>query len=112
MQAITRRLEPAIEAAESATAWLLQQNDPALPAAGSVEFLMMHGRLAGGWMMVRTALAASALKQSPDADSAYLDARITLARYYAEHVLPLVESASTIITEGAETTVALDISQL
>ena len=112
MKAICRRLEPSIVAGESATQWLLGQNDATLPSATSVEFLMMQGRLAGGWMMARSALAAEKLKKLDDADHAYLDAKITLARYYSERMLPLVESSSTIVTQGAESTIALDTAQL
>jgi len=112
MKAISRRFEPAIASADSATRWLLGQNDATLPSATSVEYLMMQGRLAGGWMLARSALAAYALKQEQDADHAYLDAKITLARYYAERMLPLVESSETIVVESAESTIALDTAQL
>lgn len=111
-KAISKRLEPAIASADNATQWLLGQNDATLPSATSVEFLMMQGRLAGGWMMARSALAALKLKQEEGSDDAYLDAKIMLARYYAERMLPLVESAETIIVEGAESTIALDAAQL
>jgi len=111
-KAIINRLEPAIGAAEAATEWLLGQNDATLPAAASVEFLMMQGRLAGGWMMARSALAANALLKAGDTDTDYLDAKIVLARYYAERMLPLVESALTIIVDSAQTTVSLDESLL
>ncbi|MFK8083748.1 MAG: acyl-CoA dehydrogenase [Granulosicoccus sp.] len=112
MKAISRRLEPAIASAQRATQWLLGQNDATLPSATSVEFLMMQGRLAGGWMMARAALAALELKQQGGADDAYMDARIMLARYYSERMLPLVESSETIITEAAESTIGLDTAQL
>ncbi len=112
MKAIAKRLKPAIESAQSATEWLLGQNDATLPSATSVEYLMMQGRLAGGWMIARSALAALRLKNSEGADTAYLDAKITLARYYAERMLPLVESAHTIVIDSAETTIALDTAQL
>ncbi len=112
MKAIARRMEPAIVAAESATEWLLGQNDGTLPAATSVEFLMMQGRLAGGWMISRSALAAAKLAQADAADHDYLNAKITLARYYAERTLPLVESSLTIVVDSAETTIALDTAQL
>lgn len=111
-KAISKRLEPAIASADNATQWLLGQNDATLPSATSVEFLMMQGRLAGGWMMARSALAALKLKQKDGSDDAYLDAKIMLARYYAERMLPLVESAEIIVTEGAESTIALDSAQL
>jgi len=112
IKAVAARMGPAITAAEEANAWLLGQNDPSQPSATSVDFLMMHGRLAGGWIMARAALAAAAEKKKPDADIEYLDAKTLLARYYAERMLPLVESAKTIVTEGADSTIGLDIAQL
>ncbi|MFK7852966.1 MAG: acyl-CoA dehydrogenase [Granulosicoccus sp.] len=112
MKAIAKRFEPAIAAGDLATQWLLGQNDATMPSATSVEYLMMQGRLAGGWMIARSALAAFRLKQLDEADHAYLDAKITLARYYAERMLPLVESSATIVVEGAESTIALDAAQL
>ena len=112
LRAVSRRLAPAIEAAEAATEWLLGQNDATLPSATSVEYLMMMGRLAGGWMMARQALAAVELKKAEGSDDAWLDAKVTLARYYAERTLPLVEASRTIVVEGAESTVALEVAQL
>ncbi|MFK8077378.1 MAG: acyl-CoA dehydrogenase [Granulosicoccus sp.] len=107
-KAIVKRFEPAVDAADTATQWLLGQNDATLPAATSVEYLMMQGRLAGGWMMARSALAAQALLNAGDSDSDYLNAKILLTRYYAERMLPLVESSLTIITDSAQTTIAVD----
>jgi hypothetical protein len=107
-KAIIKRLEPAVSAAESATEWLLGQNDATLPAASSVEYLMMQGRLAGGWMLARSALAAKGMLSADDADQAYLEAKIVLARYYAERMLPLVESSLTVIVDSSQTTIALD----
>jgi len=112
LKAVATRMAPAIAAAEAANEWLLGQNDPSQPSATSVEFLMMHGRLAGGWMMARAGLAAVAEKKNPDADVAYMDAKTLLARYYAERMMPLVESGKTIIIEGADSTIGLDIAQL
>ncbi len=110
--AIAIRFEHGLTAAVAANDWLLGQNDATLPAATSVEFLMMHGRLAGAWMLARGALAALRLKQQDQADQAYLDTRLAMARYYADRILPLVESSSTIVTEGAESTVSVAVAQL
>lgn len=112
IKSLANRFEPALASAESANQWLLGQNDATLPSATSVEFLMMHGRLAGGWMIARSALAAYQLKHKEGSDDAYLDAKIMLARYYAERMLPLVEASGTIITVGAESTVSLDAALL
>lgn len=112
LDAIAQRFTPALQAAESATEWLLGQNDATLPSAVSVEYLMMHGTLAGGWMMARSALAAMVASQAADADQAYLQARIVLARYYAQRMLPQVESSRTVVMGSAESTIALDAAML
>ncbi len=112
LKAVAKRFAPALDAAEAATDWLIGQNDATLPSATSVEYLMMQGRLAGGWMSARIALAAWKAAQEDDADQAWLAARITLARFYAERNLPLVEAGQTIVSEGAESTVALEVAQL
>jgi len=112
LKSVSKRLSLAVKAAEEATQWLLGQNDATLPSATSVEFLMMHGRLAGGWMMARSALAANALKAQDGADHPFLDTKIALARYYAERMLPLVESGNTIVTESAESTISVAVDQL
>lgn len=112
IQNIAKRFEPAVQAGRQATQWLLAQNDATLPAAVSVEYLMMLGRLCGGWMMARGALAALAQADAADADQAFLNARIKMAEYYAQRNLPLVEASVVIIQSSAETTVALQADQL
>ena len=87
---------------------MLKQENAALPAAGSVEFVMMSGRTVGGWMMARTALAATASAEDPQ----YSDAQITLARFFAEHELPKVGSGKQIVTEGGESTISVPIEML
>lgn len=112
LQIISRLFADAIEAAEEATQWLLAQTDPVQPHAGSVEYLMMNGRLAGAWMMSRSALAANKMLDEPDADKDYAQARLSVARYFAEHVLPTVRASSAVVIGGGESTVALSVAQL
>ena len=112
LKAIAKRFKVAMASAEDTGKWMLGQNDATMPSATSVEFLMMLGRLGGGWMMARSALAANKLNADAGADTAYLDAKIMLARYYAERMLPLVESGKTIITESAESTISVSVDQL
>ncbi len=112
LKAVSKRLSAAVKAAEEATKWLLRQNDATLPSATSVEYLMMQGRLAGGWMIARAALAAYGVKSDEGADHAYLDTKMALARYYSERMLPLVESGCTIVTESAESTISVAVDQL
>lgn len=112
LKAIAKRFKVAMSSAEDTGKWMLGQNDATMPSATSVEFLMMMGRLAGGWMIARSAIAANNLLSEDGADKPYLDAKIMLARYYAERMLPLVESGKTIITESAESTVSVAVDQL
>lgn len=112
LKAIAKRFKVAMSSAEEAGKWMLGQNDATMPSATSVEFLMLMGRLAGGWMIARGAVAANQLKSEAGADMPFLDTKIMLARYYAERMLPLVESGKTIITESAESTVSVAVDQL
>jgi len=112
MKVVAKRFESAVGAADQTMQWMLGQNDPTLPSASSVEYLMMLGRLSGGWMSARTALVALKMKGDEGADHDYLDARVALARYYADRFLPLVEASQITITEGSESTVSLSVAQL
>jgi len=112
LQAIAAVFSEALDAGEEATQWMLSQKEPAKPAAASVEYLMLNGRLAGGWMMARLALAANRQLSSEESDKSYLEARIGLAKFYAQHVLPAVGSSRSIIIDGTDSTIALDVSQL
>ena len=112
LKLIAKRFKVAMSSAEEAGKWMLGQNDATMPSATSVEFLMLMGRLAGGWMIARSALAASQAKSEAGADAPFLDTKIMLARYYAERMLPLVESGKTIITESAESTISVAVDQL
>jgi len=108
LQTIATKLAKATDAMERTTEWMLKQENAALPASGSVDYLMMSGRTVGGWMMGRLALAATAHAEDTD----YADAQITLARFFAEHELPKVESAEPIVVEGSESTISVPVDML
>jgi len=75
-------------------------------AAGSVPLLHLFGVTAGGWQMGRAALAAKAgLANGADA---FLSAKLTSARFYAEHVLPRAQALGHSIRHGATATLELD----
>lgn len=112
LQSIGVRLEEAVNAGEEAVKWVLEQKNPAKPAAVGVEYLMLSGQLTGGWMLARGALAANRLLSDPSADHEYAQARITTARFYSEHVLPSVMASRAVMIEGSDSTISLDVSQL
>ena len=103
-----RALESGIAAAESATEWLLAQDDPCLPAAAAVNYLMLMGTVAGGWMMARRAVAAQAKLASGEGDASFYEAQLTTARFYMGQVMPRALAWHDAMLEGSADTVALE----
>ena len=73
--------------------------------AGSVPYLMLAGNLVAGWQMARALLAAQELLatgQGEDFGAAFLQAKITTARFYADHILSKAPGLRDAIVEGAD----------
>jgi len=68
--------------------------------AGSVNYLMLAGNLMAGWQMGRALLAAE-VKLAAGEDSAFMQAKITTARFYADHLLTRIPGLRDSIVEGA-----------
>ena len=77
---------------------------------GAVPFLKLMGIVAGGWMMARAALAAQAKISSGDTDAFY-PAKITTARFYADHVLSAAPGLAYTVRHGAAGALALPEDQ-
>jgi 3-(methylthio)propanoyl-CoA dehydrogenase len=104
--AISSALRAGLAALESATAHLLRV-EPVEAAAGSAAYLQLFGIVCAGWLMARQALAAGRLLAEGDGDSAFLSAKIAIARFYAEHFLAMAPSQLPAILGGA-TVLAFD----
>lgn len=74
-------LSSGIEELEAAVKWLLENSpgDQNAPGAASVNLLMCAGTVAGGWQMVRAALAAKKRLADGDPDSAFLEPKVMTA---------------------------------
>ncbi|MEI7784605.1 MAG: acyl-CoA dehydrogenase, partial [Betaproteobacteria bacterium] len=73
--------------------------------AGSVPYLMLAGNLVAGWQMGRALLAAEQLLGSGEGEdfgAAFLQAKITTARFYADHILSKAPGQRDAIVEGAD----------
>ena len=73
--------------------------------AGSVPYLMLAGNLVAGWQMARALLAAEQLLargETADFGDAFLRAKITTARFYADHILSKAPGQRDAIVEGAD----------
>jgi hypothetical protein len=74
--------------------------------AGSVPYLMLAGNLMAGWQMGRSLLVAlSPEAQAQDAD--FMKAKVTTARFYADHILSKAPGMRDSIVEGAGSVTAM-----
>jgi alkylation response protein AidB-like acyl-CoA dehydrogenase len=74
--------------------------------SGSVPYLMLAGNLMAGWQMGRAMLVAQERLAAGD-ETAYMQAKIITARFYADHLLSRVPGLRSSIVEGAECVTAL-----
>jgi hypothetical protein len=76
--------------------------------AGSVPYLMLAGNLMAGWQMARALLVAQDMLAS-GTDTAFMQAKITTARFYADHILSKAGGLRDSIVDGAECVTALEL---
>jgi len=74
--------------------------------AGSVPYLMMAGNLIAGWQMARALLVAEA-RAAAGEDTAFMQAKVTTARFYGDHILSRVPGMRDAIVEGADSVNAM-----
>ncbi len=74
--------------------------------AGSVPYLMLAGNLVVGWQLARSLLVAEE-ELARGVDTAFMQAKITTARFYADHLLTKAPGLRDSIVEGADSVTAL-----
>ena len=82
------------------------QASPNTVFAGSVPYLMLAGNLVAGWQMARSLLVAQE-QLARGVDAAFMQAKITTARFYADHLLTKAPGMRDSIVEGADCVNAL-----
>lgn len=97
-----------------ATDWILARG-PAGPndaLAGATPYLRLAGLVIGGWLMARSALAASQLlRTAAGADAVFLRDKIATARFYAGQLLPQAAGLLPAVTAGAEPLFHVDLGR-
>jgi hypothetical protein len=102
---VAAALDPAVADLQAATMWLAQ-NAPADPdhaGAGAYAYMDLMGLVSLGWMWLKMAAASSRAIADGDSDTAFHDAKLTTARFYATRELPLSTALRRKIEAGAET---------
>jgi hypothetical protein len=74
--------------------------------AGSVPYLMLAGNVIAGWQLARSLLVAEA-ELAKGNDAAFMQAKITTAQFYAEHILSKAEGIKSSIVDGAGSVTAM-----
>jgi alkylation response protein AidB-like acyl-CoA dehydrogenase len=90
--AIKAQLTVGVKALGDVSAWIGMNamSDLGKAFACSVPYLKLWGVVAGGWQMARAAQIAAAKIAAGDPDAAFYRAKLTTARFYADHVLSQV----------------------
>jgi len=97
-----------------ATGWILSRgrDEPNDALAGAAPYLRLAGLVIGGWLMARSALAASRLLHTAGgADAAFLREKIGTARFYAGQLLPQAAGLLPAVTAGAAPLFQIDLSR-
>jgi alkylation response protein AidB-like acyl-CoA dehydrogenase len=107
--AIAPRLSEAIDALERATAHLQAAlgKRPADALAGATPYTRLFGYVAGAAYLTEAAQAAKLLMATGNDDPTHL-ARITIARFFAENILPQAGGLERIVVSGAESVMQSD----
>jgi hypothetical protein len=82
------------------------RSNPNAVYAGSVPYLMLAGNLMAGWQLARALLAAQA-ELAAGEDAAFMQAKITTARFYADHILAKAPGVRDSIVQGADSVTEL-----
>ena len=106
-------LADGVSALREATDWIMSRG-PAEPndaLAGATPYLRLSGLVIGGWLLARSALAASRLlRDASGSDAVFLQEKIGTARFYAEQLLPQAAGLLPAVTAGAGPLFQVDLT--
>ena len=106
--AVAKRLKAAREAFIDVVNFIASNTkaNPNAAFAGSVPYLLLAGNVMAGWQLARSLLVAQE-QIAAGTDVAFMQAKITTARFYADHLLVKAGGMRDSIVDGAECVTAL-----
>jgi len=106
--AMARRLEAGRRALLDVVDFVVEQGKgrPNAVFAGSVPYLMLAGTVVAGWQMARALLVAET-RLAAGEDAEFMKAKVTTARFYADHILVKAPALRDSIVEGADAVTSL-----
>ncbi len=107
-KAVATRLAAARQAFLAVVEFMVENGkaQPNVVFAGSVPYLMLAAKLVSGWDLARSLLAAEGMVERGE-DTAFAQAKIATARFYAEHVLTDLPGQRDAIVQGGQSVLAL-----
>ncbi len=105
---VTAAVLGANDAFDACVDWIVDTHagDPKAVLAGAVPFLELCGLLCGGWQMARAANIASQRLSQGHGDAAFWKAKLSTARFYADHLLSRAAGLAHATRAGAAGTLA------
>jgi alkylation response protein AidB-like acyl-CoA dehydrogenase len=96
------RLRDGVAVVEETTNWIMTNGlaDPKDALAGATPYLAIVGTVVGGWMHALLALAAQKELASGSNDAAFLEAKVAVASFYSEQLLPRAAGLAASVTAG------------
>jgi alkylation response protein AidB-like acyl-CoA dehydrogenase len=104
-------LEQALGDLQGATMWLAQNgmSDPNNAGAGSYAYMQLMGLVSLGWMWLKMAGVAHKLLSDGGEDKAFLEAKLTTARFFAARELVTAGALRAKVEAGADSVMALPV---
>jgi acyl-CoA dehydrogenase len=115
MAAMAATFSSAVDALEKAVAYVVDNyaKDIRAVSVGAVPLLKLFGIVTGGWQLLRSALisqrrlqAAAGISDAAGLDAAFYEAKISTARFYADHLLPQAAGLAHAVLHGASAALA------
>jgi alkylation response protein AidB-like acyl-CoA dehydrogenase len=112
IQALKREFSAGVQAVADCVEFIVAEKNPNAAFAGAVPFLRLMGIVAGGWQMARAALVSEKkLMDGKKTDASFYEAKISTARFYADHVLVQAPALRNTVVNGATGVMALSEDQ-
>ena len=112
LKAIAKRLDTGARALEDVVKFVVtnSKSDVRGVFAGSVPYLKLGGIVLAGWQMARSAQIAAAKLDAGDTDAFYT-AKLTTARFFADHLLSQATGIRDAIIDGSAAVLSLPADQ-
>ncbi|MGI9308411.1 MAG: acyl-CoA dehydrogenase [Gammaproteobacteria bacterium] len=113
LKSIQQALLNAVSGVQDSRDYILAnyKNDPNLAGAVSYHMLMQLGVVAGAWQAARAAGIAQRHLDSGTAEAEFYEARLVLAQFYVEQILPRAVSHQLAIQSGSGTIMSMSEEQ-